>query len=43
MKGEKSWPEVPFAKLSWSSLAQTLAELALADRPIAMPGQSRTP
>jgi alkylation response protein AidB-like acyl-CoA dehydrogenase len=29
MKGEKNWPEVPFAKLSWSSLAQTLAELAV--------------
>jgi alkylation response protein AidB-like acyl-CoA dehydrogenase len=29
MKGEKNWPEVPFAKLSWSSLAQTIAELAI--------------
>jgi alkylation response protein AidB-like acyl-CoA dehydrogenase len=29
MKGEKNWPEVPFAKLSWSSMAQTLAELAV--------------
>lgn len=29
IKGEKNWPEVPFAKLQWSSLAQTLAELAV--------------
>ncbi len=29
MKGEKNWPEVPFAKLSWSALAQTCAELAV--------------
>ena len=29
MKGEKNWPEVPFAKLSWSSMAQTLAALAV--------------
>ena len=29
MKGEKNWPEVPFAKLSWSSMAQTLSELAV--------------
>ena len=29
IKGEKNWPEVPFAKLSWSSMAQTLAELAV--------------
>ncbi len=29
IKGEKNWPEVPFAKLEWSSLAQTLAELAV--------------
>jgi alkylation response protein AidB-like acyl-CoA dehydrogenase len=27
MKGEKNWPEVPLAKLQWSYLAQTLAEL----------------
>lgn len=29
IKGEKNWPEVPFAKLQWSTLAQTLAELAV--------------
>lgn len=29
MKGEKNWPEVPFAKLQWSALAQTLADLAV--------------
>jgi alkylation response protein AidB-like acyl-CoA dehydrogenase len=29
MKGEKNWPEVPFAKLAWSSMAQTMAELAV--------------
>jgi alkylation response protein AidB-like acyl-CoA dehydrogenase len=29
IKGEKNWPEVPFAKLQWSSLAQELAELAV--------------
>lgn len=29
IKGEKNWPEVPFAKLQWSYLAQTLAELAV--------------
>lgn len=29
MKGEKNWPEVPFAKLEWSYLAQSLAELAV--------------
>ena len=29
IKGEKNWPEVPFAKLQWSELAQTLAELAV--------------
>lgn len=28
LKGEKNWPEVPLAKLQWSHLAQTLAELA---------------
>jgi len=27
LKGEKNWPEVPIAKLQWSFLAQTLAEL----------------
>jgi len=27
LKGEKTWPEVPLAKLQWSSLSQTLAEL----------------
>jgi alkylation response protein AidB-like acyl-CoA dehydrogenase len=27
LKGEKNWPEVPLAKLQWSSLSQTLAEL----------------
>lgn len=29
LKDEKSWPEVPLAKLQWSHLAQTLAELAV--------------
>ena len=29
IKGEKNWPEVPFAKLQWSELAQTLADLAV--------------
>ena len=29
LKGEKNWPEVPIAKLQWSYLAQTLAELAV--------------
>src|SRR5438132_13635707 len=29
LKGEKNWPEVPIAKLQWSYLAQTLAELNL--------------
>jgi len=29
LKGEKTWPEVPLAKLQWSFLAQTLAELAV--------------
>jgi alkylation response protein AidB-like acyl-CoA dehydrogenase len=29
IKGEKPWPEVQFAKLQWSYLAQTLAELAV--------------
>ncbi|HMD46121.1 MAG TPA: acyl-CoA dehydrogenase family protein [Acidimicrobiales bacterium] len=29
IKGEKNWPEVPFAKLQWSILAQTIAELAI--------------
>ena len=28
LKGEPNWPEVPIAKLQWSHLAQTLAELA---------------
>jgi alkylation response protein AidB-like acyl-CoA dehydrogenase len=27
LKGEKGWPEVQIAKLQWSHLAQTLAEL----------------
>lgn len=27
LKGEKSWPEVPLAKLQWSHLSQALAEL----------------
>ena len=27
LKGEKSWPEVPIAKLQWSCLSQALAEL----------------
>ena len=29
LAGEKNWPEVPIAKLQWSSLAQTIAELNL--------------
>jgi alkylation response protein AidB-like acyl-CoA dehydrogenase len=29
LRQEKSWPEVPLAKLQWSHLAQTLAELAV--------------
>jgi len=28
LRNEKNWPEVPLAKLQWSHLAQTLAELA---------------
>jgi alkylation response protein AidB-like acyl-CoA dehydrogenase len=27
LKGEKTWPEVPIAKLQWSFLSQYLAEL----------------
>jgi alkylation response protein AidB-like acyl-CoA dehydrogenase len=29
LRDEESWPEVPLAKLQWSYLAQTLAELAV--------------
>ena len=29
LKDEKPWPEVPLAKLQWSHLSQTLAELAV--------------
>ncbi len=29
LKNQKIWPEVPLAKLQWSHLAQTLAELAV--------------
>ena len=29
LRNEKTWPEVPLAKLQWSHLAQTLAELAV--------------
>ena len=29
IKGERPWPEVQFAKLEWSSLAQSMAELAV--------------
>ena len=29
LKGERNWPEVPLAKLQWSYLSQTLAELNL--------------
>jgi alkylation response protein AidB-like acyl-CoA dehydrogenase len=29
LKGEKNWPEVPVSKLQWSSIAQSLAELAV--------------
>lgn len=29
LRDEKPWPEVPLAKLQWSHLAQTLAELAV--------------
>ena len=29
MKGQPNWPEVPLAKLQWSKIAQTLAELGV--------------
>jgi alkylation response protein AidB-like acyl-CoA dehydrogenase len=29
LKGEKTWPEVQLAKLQWSYLSQSLAELAV--------------
>lgn len=29
IKGERPWPEVQFAKLQWSSLAQSISDLAL--------------
>ena len=29
LKGQPNWPEVPLAKLQWSSISQTLAELAI--------------
>ncbi len=29
LKNQRNWPEVPLAKLQWSHLAQTLAELAV--------------
>jgi alkylation response protein AidB-like acyl-CoA dehydrogenase len=29
VKGQPNWPEVPLAKLQWSSIAQSLAELAV--------------
>ncbi len=29
LKNQQNWPEVPLAKLQWSDLAQTLAELAV--------------
>ena len=29
LRNERNWPEVPLAKLQWSHLAQTLAELAM--------------
>ena len=29
IKGEPNWPEVPLAKLQWSHLSQTIAELAV--------------
>ena len=29
IKGQPNWPEVPLAKLQWSKIAQTLAELAV--------------
>ncbi len=29
LKGQPNWPEVPLAKLQWSSIAQNLAELAV--------------
>jgi len=29
LKGEKNWPEVPLAKLQWSHLSQTIAELGV--------------
>ncbi len=29
MRGEPNWPEVPLAKLQWSTISQTIAELAI--------------
>jgi alkylation response protein AidB-like acyl-CoA dehydrogenase len=29
LKGEPNWPEVPLAKLQWSTISQTIAELAV--------------
>ncbi len=29
LRGEPNWPEVPLAKLQWSSISQTIAELAV--------------
>jgi alkylation response protein AidB-like acyl-CoA dehydrogenase len=29
VKGQPNWPEVPLAKLQWSSISQSLAELAI--------------
>ncbi|HVM39278.1 MAG TPA: acyl-CoA dehydrogenase family protein, partial [Acidimicrobiia bacterium] len=46
LKGEKSWPEVPFAKLQWSHLAQNLAELGadlLGPAAVLAKGSSDTP
>jgi len=42
LRNQKSWPEVPLAKLQWSHLAQSLAELALAnDIPVRQPHQAQ--
>ena len=45
LKGEPNWPEVPLAKLQWSHLAQTLAELAcdLLGPPRSWPRAAPTP
>jgi alkylation response protein AidB-like acyl-CoA dehydrogenase len=43
LRQEKNWPEVPLAKLQWSHLAQTLAELAMdLLGPAALPAKGAT-